>query len=584
MKVLVIGGGGREHAVVWKLAQSSRVDEIICAPGNGGISALARCAAVGAEDVDGLLALAQKEKVDLSVVGPEAALCLGLVDRFEAAGLKVFGPSQAAAELEGSKVFAKEFMARHAIPTAGFVVFDDLEKARLYLKVHPGPVVLKADGLAAGKGVFVCAETKEAEEALETIMVQKAFGAAGARVLIEERLWGEEASFIVVTDGRTILPLPTSQDHMAFYEGDKGPNTGGMGAYSPAPVIDEALHDQIMSRVMRPAIAGLAAEGRPYKGFLYAGLMITPQGPQVLEFNCRLGDPEAQPLLLRLKSDFSDIIIAALDDRLDEVQPIWDERASICVVMAAGGYPESYEKGYKIKGIEEAEALEDVVVLHAGTKREGDGFVTAGGRVLGVCALGENIEAAIERAYEGVARISWDKVHFRRDIGRKALNRPQVGLILGSDSDWDTVKPCADKLRNLGVAFELRVISAHRTPDQAAEYAKTARARGLKVLIAAAGGAAHLAGVLAAQTTLPVIGIPLTATSLNGLDALLATVQMPPGVPVATVGLDKWGAVNAAVLAVQILSSTEPALAARLEDEKAKLKAKVKAGEARIRA
>lgn len=580
MKVLVIGSGGREAAMVWKLSSSPKVDEVICAPGNDGMSQ-ARCVDVAADDIPGLVRLATDEGVGLTLVGPEAPLCEGLVDAFEEAGLPVFGPSKAGAELEGSKVFAKEFMARQGIPTAAYVVFDDPEKAFLYLAVHPGPKVVKADGLAAGKGVFVCADSAEAERAVQEIMVDKAFGPAGEKIVIEECLVGEEASFIVITDGENILTFPSSQDHKAVFDGDEGPNTGGMGAYSPAPVIDEVMAETVMEKVIRPTVAGMAAEGRPYKGFLYAGLMITPDGPQVLEFNCRLGDPEAQPLLMRLESDLVDILEATLDNTLDDIRPDWDEQASICVVMAAGGYPNSYEKGTPISGIRQAEDT-GAVVFHAGTKKVDDAFVTNGGRVLGVCAKGRTIDRAIEAAYAGVARIGWEGVHYRKDIGQKALDRPQVLIIMGSDSDWPTMESCAQKLESFGIPCEVRVASAHRTPEKAAWLASSARSRGIKVIIAAAGGAAHLAGALAGQTTLPVIGVPLAATALNGMDALLATVQMPPGVPVATVALDKWGALNAAVLAAQIISLSDAEVAAKLADEKLKMKAKVKAGEERI--
>jgi len=580
MKVLVIGGGGREHAIVWKLAQSPLVEEVLCAPGNDGMEEARRCP-VAADDLAGLLRLAREEEVDLTVIGPEAPLCLGLADMFQEAGLAVFGPGRTGAELEGSKVMAKEFMARHSIPTAPFVVFDDPEKARLHLAVHPGPKVVKADGLAAGKGVFVCDDTAQALAAVDEIMVRRAFGPAGGRILIEERLEGEEASYIVVTDGEHILPFPSSQDHKAVFDHDKGPNTGGMGAYSPAPVIDPALEERILEEVIRPTVAGLAREGRPFQGFLYAGLMITPFGPKVLEFNCRLGDPEAQPLLLRLKTDLVEILEGAVAGRLDQVRPEWDQRAAVCVVMAAGGYPGGYQRGRPVSGLGRAEAT-GAKVFHAGTAREGDGFVTAGGRVLGVCALGEGIEAAVEAAYRAVDEITWEEAHFRTDIGAKALNRPLVGIVMGSDSDWPTLKPCSEKLKALGLAHEIKVISAHRTPELAAGYARGARSRGLKVLIAAAGGAAHLAGAISAQTTLPVIGIPVAATPLGGMDALLATVQMPPGIPVATVALDKWGAVNAAVLAAQIVSLSDPGLAARLLADKEKLKDKVREGQARI--
>ncbi len=583
MKVLVVGGGGREHAMVWKLAQSPRVERIICAPGNAGIAALAETKPVSAEDIDGLISLAEEEGVDLVLVGPEAPLTLGLADKMAEAGLKVFGPQKAAAALEGSKVWAKEFMARHGIPTAPYAVFEDAERARRYLKVYPNPVVIKADGLAAGKGVFVCDDKDEAIAAMEKVMIDRKFGPAGDRLVIEDRLVGEEASFIVVTDGRNVIPFPSSQDHKAAYDGDTGPNTGGMGAYSPAPVIDRRLHDQIMSTIIEPTIRGLRIEGRPFVGFLYAGLMITADGPKVLEFNVRLGDPEAQPLLARLRSDLVDLAEAAVEGRLDQLEPVWDERAAVCVVMAAKGYPGKYNKGARIKGLDQAAALQDVIVFHAGTAAEGERFVTSGGRVLGVTALGEGIPAAIDKAYQAVGLIKWDGVHFRTDIGRKALNRPRVGVVMGSDSDWAIMKACSERLAALGVPHEVRVLSAHRTPAEAAQYAKTARSRGIKVLIAAAGGAAHLAGALAGQTDLPVIGVPINATGLNGLDALLATVQMPPGVPVATVSLDKWGAINAAVLAAQIVGLSEPDVAARVAEAKAAMADKVRADDERLK-
>ena len=434
MKVLVIGGGGREHALVAKLAASPRVEQVICAPGNKGMKEAA-LAEVKAGDIQGLLDLALKEKVDLTIVGPEDPLCQGIVDLFREKGLKIFGPGREGAVLEGSKVAAKEFMARHHIPTSGFVVFDDPDKAKLHLAVYPGPCVVKADGLAAGKGVFVCDNAEEAARAVDTIMTDQAFGQAGDKILIEERLMGEEASFIVVTDGKNVLPFPSSQDHKAVFDGDKGPNTGGMGAYSPAPVLDRAMTERVMSEVIAPTLAGLKAEGWDYHGFIYAGLMITPQGPQVLEYNCRLGDPEAQPLLMRLKSDLVEIVEAALEERLDQVKPVWEDRASACVVMAAGGYPGAYEKGMIITGLDEAEQT-GAKVFHAGTAIEGGQTVTAGGRVLGVCALGRGIEEAVAAAYRGVDKISWEGAYHRTDIGRKALSRPQVGIVMGSDSDW----------------------------------------------------------------------------------------------------------------------------------------------------
>lgn len=423
MKILVVGGGGREHALVWKLAQSPKAGRIYCAPGNAGIAAQAECLPVEAGDIDGLIKLSQEKAVDLVVVGPEAPLTMGLADRLAEAGVKVCGASAQAARIEGSKAFAKDLMRKYGIPTGDYQVFDQYDPARQYILDKQEPLVLKADGLAAGKGVLLCRSTDQALAALDRIMKDRAFGAAGDRVVIEEFLTGEEASFLVFTDGRAIKPLPTSQDHKAIHDGDQGPNTGGMGAYSPAPVVTLELHDEIMDRVMRPAVKGLAAEGCPYTGVLYAGLMIGEKGPQVLEFNARFGDPECQPLLMRLKTDLVDILEAIVEGRLDEIEPEWDERASLCLVLASGGYPGGYEKGRVINGLEEAGAMEDVFVFHAGTANKDGRIVTSGGRVLGVTALGRGVGQAIDRAYAATELISWDGMYYRRDIGQKALQR-----------------------------------------------------------------------------------------------------------------------------------------------------------------
>jgi phosphoribosylamine--glycine ligase len=425
MKVLVVGSGGREHTLAWKIAQSELVKEVIAAPGNPGIANEPKCrtADVSAEDVQGLLKLALNEKIDLTVVGPEASLVAGITDIFQNSGLRVFGPSAKASVLEGSKVFAKTVMKKCGIPTADFGVFDDYDKALGYLKSGKDPVVLKADGLAAGKGVFVCLNREEAVEALGVIMKERAFGAAGDCVVIEECLQGEEASFIAFTDGRHVLPLASSQDHKAIFDGDKGPNTGGMGAYSPAPVVTPEIHDAIMERVMIPMVKAMEQEGRPYKGFLYAGLMIKDGEPKVLEFNVRMGDPEAQPLLFRLKSDVVPLFMAALDNSLDKMTLEWDLEDSVCVVMASGGYPGGYEKGKIISGLDQAAAIDGLKVFHAGTGVKEGQIVTAGGRVLGVTAKAIGIEKAIEKSYEGVKRITWENVQYRSDIGRKALNK-----------------------------------------------------------------------------------------------------------------------------------------------------------------
>ncbi len=423
MKVLVVGSGGREHALVWKIAQSPRVAKVYAAPGNAGTAELAENVAIGAEDVDALAAFAERERIDLTVVGPEAPLVLGIVDRFRARGLRIFGPTAEAARLEGSKAFAKAVMERCGVPTAEYREFSDPGEARAYVRERGAPIVVKADGLAAGKGVTVARTVDEALEAVDAVMVERRFGEAGARIVVEECLEGEEASFLAFCDGRNVLPMVSSQDHKPVFDHDEGPNTGGMGAYSPAPVVTPELFDEIVETVIRPTVEGLAREGTPYVGVLYAGLMIQHGRPRVLEFNCRFGDPECQPIVMRMKGDLVPVLEACIDGTLDRVSLEWDPRPAVCVVMASGGYPGSYTKGHEIRGLEEAARLEDVVVFHAGTRREDGRVVTAGGRVLGVTALGEDIPAAIRRAYEAVERISWEGVHYRRDIGRKALHR-----------------------------------------------------------------------------------------------------------------------------------------------------------------
>ncbi|MES1942796.1 phosphoribosylamine--glycine ligase [Salinisphaera sp. PC39] len=423
-KVLIVGGGGREHALAWKAAASPRVAEVLVAPGNAGTANEpgVRNVAVAAEDIDALLALAREEAVDLTVVGPEAPLAAGIVDRFADAGLACFGPSAEAAALEASKAFSKDFLARHDIPTADYRSFTDPEAAADYIRARGAPIVVKADGLAAGKGVVLAADEDEAIAAVRDMLGGERFGEAGRRVVIEEFLEGEEASFIALVDGENVLPLASSQDHKAAFDGDTGPNTGGMGAYSPAPVVTEAIAERAMTEVIRPTVAGMAAEGRPFTGFLYAGLMIGPDGtPKVLEFNVRLGDPEAQPLLMRLRSDLVDLVDAALKGRLDRTRIDWDPRAALGVVMAAGGYPGDYRKGDAISGLGNDTA--DTKVFHAGTALADGRVVTAGGRVLCVCALGDDVAEARRRAYDRTDTIRWPDVHYRRDIGYRALNR-----------------------------------------------------------------------------------------------------------------------------------------------------------------
>ncbi len=426
-KVLVIGSGGREHALAWKLAQSPRVSEVIVAPGNAGTATEAKCrnAPVKVTDLDGLLQLARDEGVALTVVGPEVPLVAGVVDRFREAGLRIFGPTAAAAQLEGSKAYAKDFLARHGIPTAFYAVHTDVDAALAYIRQKGAPIVVKADGLAAGKGVIVAMTLDEAEAAVRDMLSGNAFGDAGARVVIEEFLEGEEASFISMVDGRTALPMATSQDHKRVGDGDTGPNTGGMGAYSPAPVVTPEVHARIMREVVEPTVDGMAADGIPFTGFLYAGLMIDRNGaPKVIEFNVRFGDPETQPVMLRLQSDLVELVEAAIDGRLHEVQAQWDPRPSLGVVMAARPYPESPVTGDVIEGLDAVPA--DAKVFHAGTALDAEGrVVSAGGRVLCVAALGDSVSDAQRRAYAGVAAIHWANGFHRSDIGWRALAREQ---------------------------------------------------------------------------------------------------------------------------------------------------------------
>ncbi|GAA0619522.1 phosphoribosylamine--glycine ligase [Halomonas beimenensis] len=428
MKVLIIGGGGREHALAWKVAQSPRVETVYVAPGNAGTAREPGLenVAIGAEDLDGLVRFARDEAVELTIVGPEAPLVAGVVDRFREAGLAIFGPTAGAAQLEGSKAFTKDFLARHAIPSAEYRTFVAVEPALAYLAEKGAPIVIKADGLAAGKGVIVAMTQEEAEAAVRDMLEANAFGDAGARVVIEDFLEGEEASFIVMVDGDTVLPMATSQDHKRAYDDDQGPNTGGMGAYSPAPVVTDEVFERIMDRVIRPTVQGMAEEGHPYTGFLYAGLMIDDQGnPRVIEYNCRFGDPETQPIMLRLTSDLAELCLAGARGELAGHRCDWDERAAVGVVMAAGGYPGGYRKGDAIQGLVAAEST-GCKVFHAGTAEGEDGeVVTAGGRVLCVTALGEGVFAARELAYRGVAEIHWPDAFYRRDIAHRAIAREQ---------------------------------------------------------------------------------------------------------------------------------------------------------------
>ena len=424
MKVLLVGGGGREHALAWKLARSEHLGALVAAPGNPGIAAHAECAPVKDGAVDELVALARRERPDLVVVGPELPLSLGLADRLRAAGMSVFGPSQAAARIESSKVFAKDLMARHGIPTAAFRVFTRAEAARAYCRELGAPVVVKTDGLAAGKGAIVCASLDEADRAVTLCLEDGAFGDAGRTVVVEEFMTGEEVSFFALSDGVSALPFGAAQDHKTVWDGDRGPNTGGMGAYSPAPVFDAEVQERAMAQIVRPTIAALAKEGCPYQGVLYVGLMLTSAGPRVVEFNCRFGDPECQAILPRLDQDLLPVLAAVAEGRGLPASVAWRREASVCVVAASGGYPGPYDTGVTITGVEEAGRLAGVTVFHAATARRDGVLVTAGGRVLGVQALGGDIAGAIARAYAALDRIAFPGMHARRDIGHRAVGRP----------------------------------------------------------------------------------------------------------------------------------------------------------------
>lgn len=425
MRILLIGGGGREHALAWKLAQSDKVEKIFAAPGNPGIAMLKKCSCIDLklDDLEKVADYAEEESIDLTVVGPEATLVAGIADVFKRRGLPVFGPSKAAAQLEGSKAFSKELMAKYNIPTAFFKICEDMETAKAYVKEKGAPIVVKADGLAAGKGVVVAMTEEEALEAIEEMMGDHKFGNAGARVVLEEYMEGEEASLLAFTDGKTVVPMLAAQDHKRIFDNDQGPNTGGMGTYAPAPVMTDILRLKATERILKPVVAAMAKEGTPYQGCLYAGLMIKDDVIKVVEFNCRFGDPETQVVLPLLESDLAEIMLACATGTLDQADVAWSDKAAVCVVMASGGYPESYETGKVITGLAEADAQENTVVFHAGTKNAAGSIITAGGRVLGVTAVDDNIRAARDRAYAAVENIKFDGAFYRKDIAWRALKR-----------------------------------------------------------------------------------------------------------------------------------------------------------------
>ncbi|MFP4389434.1 MAG: phosphoribosylamine--glycine ligase, partial [Desulfococcaceae bacterium] len=522
------------------------------------------------------------QKIDLVTIGPEALLIDGLGDFFaedpELKHILFFGPRKKGAMLEGSKDWAKHFMLRHNIPTAQSKTFtiDTLEEGKTFLNTKSGPYVLKADGLAAGKGVLIIENKTEAKKALEDMLKNQKFGEASAKVVVEDYLPGTELSVFVITDGIHYKILPEAKDYKRIGEGDTGLNTGGMGAISPVPFADNIFMEKVEQRIIKPTIQGLQTDNIPYCGFIFFGLMNVAGEPLVIEYNARMGDPEAQPLLMRIQSDLVPLLEAVIDGDLDRQRPKIDPRPAVCVVMAAGGYPGDYEKGHPIQGLDAADGRDDRMIFHAGTRADAEkGLVASGGRVLGVTALGDTIGNAIDAAYETVEKISWKDVHFRKDIGQKALRRmerqPRVLILLSGDSDLSVMEGAAGILKKFDVSYEMTVASAHQSPARAADLAANARGRGIRIVIAGAGKAAHLAGAIAAHTTLPVIGVPISSSALQGLDALLSTVQMPAETPVATMGLGRAGAVNAGLLAVQMLSLSDPDLERELEAHKAEM-------------
>lgn len=612
MKVLVVGSGAREHALAWKLFSSSAVKTVYCAPGNAGTAGLAVSVPIAVDRVNDIVSWARGEKIDFVVVGPEAPLVAGLADACHTAKIPVFGPRASAAQIEASKVWSKGFMERQGIPTARAASCNNPSEAVSALKEFEYPVVIKADGLAAGKGVEVVASAEEATATLERFMVRHELGAAGQRVVIEEFLSGQEVSVFALFDGKDVVLLPPVRDYKRLLDGDRGPNTGGMGGYAPLPSVDEATMQRIRQEIMERTLLGLEQEGRPYRGVLYGGLMLTPQGPRVLEFNCRFGDPETQVLLPLLESDLAELLLAVPSGSLSEVRPQWASGASCGVVLASQGYPGAIRTGMPIVGLDDVE--EGIRVFHAGTARGADArkggtwgslrqglglepsasdMVTTGGRVLTVVATGATLDEARERVYRAAEVVQFEGRQFRTDIGAietggrgdegtggevrgraesntaeptlspsprppvppsPAGQAPKVAIIMGSESDREVMQSAASALESLGIEHEVLVMSAHRTPQRVQAFAQEAEARGFRVIIAGAGLAAHLPGVIASWTTLPVIGVPLAAGELRGLDALYSIVQMPPGVPVASVGIGSAGARNAAYLAAAMLS------------------------------
>jgi phosphoribosylamine--glycine ligase len=565
MNVLVVGSGGREHALIRKIKESKKINKIYCAPGNAGISFDADIVDIKTDEFDKLIDFAKQNDIGLTVIGPEDPLSEGIVNAFNNEGLRVFGPSKEAARLEADKSFAKKIMLLNKVPTGIAATFTSEKDAISYIEGIKPPYVIKACGLCAGKGVVVTSDLSEAKAALKDMLSSGKFGEAGNKVLIEEYLHGEEASILAFSDGKTIKALLPSQDHKRIFDEDKGPNTGGMGAYAPALVVTDDILEKIYSDILYPTLRGLKAEGIEYKGIMYAGLMITDGGPKVIEYNARFGDPETQVVLPLLKTDIIDLMLACIEGKLNKIEIENKNAFSCCVIAASGGYPGDYKKGEEIKGLDIKK--EGSFVYHAGTSFDSKGkIVTSGGRVLGVTSVAGDLKSAKEMSMELLKEISFNKMQFRNDIANRQIYRKDVAVIMGSDSDYETMKACLALLDKFKLSYEVRISSAHRTPRETETFVKNLKRRGFKVAICAAGMSAHLAGVAAALTELPVIGVPMDGGMLSGLDALLSTVNMPGGVPVATVSVGKAGAKNAAVLAARIiaLSSKETAEALKI--------------------
>ncbi|MGK5094357.1 phosphoribosylamine--glycine ligase [Deltaproteobacteria bacterium TL4] len=580
MKVLIVGSGGREHALAWKMRQSPQVSQVYVAPGNEGMKTHAETVALKSHEE--IIKFVEEQQIQLTVVGQEVYLVNGLSDELEARGHHVFGPSAAAAQLEGSKSFSKDFMKRHNIPTAAYGVFTELLPALAYLKTQAAPYVIKANGLAAGKGVLICLSFEDAEQQARAILEKNAFGDAGRSIVIEAFMQGEEASCFVFTDGSAMVLCPFAQDHKRIGDLDSGLNTGGMGAYIPAPVVTEDVRQKVLEQIVTPTIVGMASEGTPYKGVLYIGLMIENGDPKVVEYNCRFGDPECQPLMMQLKSDLFPLAMATVKGTLASEKPEWHEGAVACVVLASEGYPGSYQKGEIISGFDAhqpAEKEQDYCVFHSGTRLDGSVYRTAGGRVLGVTARAPNLEKALRRSYEVISSIHWKGMNYRTDIGLKGLlhyrdQRPKnsVGILIGSQSDLEVARKATAVLEEFKVGYRLAISSAHRTPERTRQFLHDCENEGIEVFIAMAGMAAHLPGVIAAETTRPVIGVPIAAT-MQGIDALLAIAQMPPGIPVSTMATN--GSVNAALSAIEILAIRYTDLRARLRLYRMEMKQQV---------